>query len=283
MWPWDFFGDAPKTPKECEDWLKKIGDQLATHMPNSNLHVFPKVYAIITASLIKALQTPGAFKRNDWVAALIVGFVGLYFNALQGFLATRFPGGKGGVKCPDAWSDAFESSSTGKNYVVQDLFLAMNAHINRDLAHTVADGLNAFLSKEKLEVLYEDFDKRINAELKNDIKEVKNEIKRISGIWMTITDWLFGGWGDELAGAAMEIARAGAWLSGLMLSDASLGKHSGTISLRFEEYATLIVKALVSATEFERLEKIRKRRLAETHLRVHCYFANRITGGAAFV
>lgn len=97
---------------------------------NSADGYFTLIYTWETADLVRAADA-GVFQAPDVVREMIVNFANRYFTARASFRA--------GEPTTQAWTVAFRASRTSSALVVQHILLAMNAHINLDLAPITAD------------------------------------------------------------------------------------------------------------------------------------------------
>ena len=93
--------------------------------------VFALTYLRTTEEFVRATTVePTFFDDPPWVNQEDAIFAELYFRA-----ADRY---KGGRPVPEAWRVGFDAEGSSDLTGVGDLLLGMNAHINRDLAHTLA-------------------------------------------------------------------------------------------------------------------------------------------------
>lgn len=97
---------------------------------NSADGYFTLIYTWETADLVRAADQ-GVFRAPDVVREMIVHFANRYFTARASFRA--------GEQTTRAWTVAFQASRTYSALVVQHILLAMNAHINLDLAPITAE------------------------------------------------------------------------------------------------------------------------------------------------
>jgi hypothetical protein len=97
---------------------------------NSAEGYFPLIYAWETQDIARAAND-GLFEAPDELRRMIVVFANRYFTARQQFRA--------GEPTPRAWGLAFRAARSSPALVVQHLLLAMNAHVNVDLAAATAE------------------------------------------------------------------------------------------------------------------------------------------------
>ena len=94
--------------------------------------VFALTYLITTQGFrahLSDVRGSSFFADEHAIIQLDRVFANLYFSAVAGHLAGE---------APPAWRIAFEAADTGRSSATQDLFLGMNAHIQRDLPVALA-------------------------------------------------------------------------------------------------------------------------------------------------
>ncbi|HLO03199.1 MAG TPA: DUF5995 family protein [Symbiobacteriaceae bacterium] len=89
-----------------------------------NRAAFLRVYAAMTAG-VEERRSQGFFLDPAWIERVAVRFGWYYFHALGEWEAAR--------RAPPAWTYAFEQAKRRRTFVLQDILLGMNAHINNDL------------------------------------------------------------------------------------------------------------------------------------------------------
>jgi hypothetical protein len=93
--------------------------------------VFALTYLRTTEEYFRTVtETPTFFDDGRWVTHEDAVFAQFYFNAEDAHRA--------GEPIPEAWRIAFDAAGSRDVTGAGDLFLGMNAHINRDLAYTLA-------------------------------------------------------------------------------------------------------------------------------------------------
>jgi hypothetical protein len=93
--------------------------------------VFALTYLRTTEEFLRTVSgEPTFFDDPPWVNHEDAVFAQFYFNAEDAYRA--------GQPVPEAWRIAFESARSPNLTAAGDLLLGMNAHINRDLAYTLA-------------------------------------------------------------------------------------------------------------------------------------------------
>lgn len=99
-----------------------------------NRAAFLRVYMTMTGSVHDHLHRP-FFIDPAWIERVAVRFAWWYFDALERYEAGR--------TAPPAWTYAFTVARRRQGFVLQDILLGMNAHINNDLPLVVAGILRA--------------------------------------------------------------------------------------------------------------------------------------------
>jgi hypothetical protein len=97
---------------------------------NSADAYFPLIYLWETADINRAADE-GVFEAPDEIRKMIVAFANRYFTARASF--------RSGQPTSRAWALAFRAARSSSALVVQHILLAMNAHINLDLAAATAE------------------------------------------------------------------------------------------------------------------------------------------------
>lgn len=90
---------------------------------------FLRVYATMTGS-VRERMGQGFFLDPPWIERVALRFGWWYFDALD-----RYDRGTGP---PPAWAYAFDTATRRRGFLLQDILLGMNAHINNDLPLVVA-------------------------------------------------------------------------------------------------------------------------------------------------
>lgn len=91
---------------------------------------FLRVYRHMTATTQERLVQP-FFLDHAWVERVSIRFAWYYFDALDRFERAASP--------PPAWEYAFTAAVRKQGFLIQDILLGMNAHINNALPLVVAE------------------------------------------------------------------------------------------------------------------------------------------------
>ena len=94
-----------------------------------NRAAFLRVYATMTAGVRERLGGD-FFLDPAWLERVAVRFAWWYFDALDRYEQNAHP--------PPAWEYAFDIARRKQGFLLQDILLGMNAHINNDLPLVVA-------------------------------------------------------------------------------------------------------------------------------------------------
>ena len=93
--------------------------------------VFSTLYGAVSVAARERVAQR-SFEDNQWVQRYAVGFANMYRVALEHYEAGRL------AEVPRAWQLCFDFSAGGNGLVLQDLLLAVNAHVNHDLAFALS-------------------------------------------------------------------------------------------------------------------------------------------------
>jgi len=99
--------------------------------------IFSLAYLRVTEN-VQAAQQQGYFSDRKWLNRVDAVFAGLYFDVMDDWHAGRL------AKVPRAWKIALQAEDDKTMTGLGNFMLAMNAHINRDFPHVLAEvGLTA--------------------------------------------------------------------------------------------------------------------------------------------
>jgi hypothetical protein len=167
---------------------------------NSADAYFPLIYAWETRDIAAAAEA-GLFEAPDTLRRMIVVFANRYFEARRQFRA--------GERTPKAWGLCFRAARSSPALVVQHLLLAMNAHINVDLAAAAAE----------VNLPWPDYS-RVDTILGKGIAKVQGCLNRTTLVLRAI-DWFAGDFDEMLASFSLKAARRYAFELAHRLSAAS--------------------------------------------------------------
>jgi hypothetical protein len=137
---------APYTGRICRSGSDQCIVDVITEM-KSRLHrlastcqhdaIFSLAYLRVTEN-VQAAQRQGYFSDRTWLNRLDAIFAGLYFDVMDDWHGGRRD------DIPRAWKIALKAEDDKKMTGLGNFMLAMNAHINRDFPHVLAEvGLTA--------------------------------------------------------------------------------------------------------------------------------------------
>lgn len=204
--------------------------------------VFSLTYLRTTEGFLRTLRRdPDFFRYRRWVIYEDALFADYYFRAYDRYEKER--------KVPAAWRIAFDAATgagpgPSQTSGVQDLFLGMNAHIQRDLPYVLAEvGLRSKSGRSRKA----DHD-RVNEILASVLDPIQNELARRYDPLFTLSD-LKPLPADELG--AFELLkgwREGAWRNAERLVNADTREQRREAKRSIETTARLWAEAIRAAT-----------------------------------
>lgn len=161
---------------------------------------FAALYKKVTLAVFNKIQTH-YFDDNQRMERLDVVFANRYLEAYQQF--------KNKQGCSSSWQIAFDASLTWQPFVIDHLFLGMNAHIGLDLGIATA----TVCTGGQIQSIQSDFNK-INIILSDLVDEVKSDLYSMWPLSKSIVNLRIGKLEQVVADFSMKIAREAAWKSG---------------------------------------------------------------------
>lgn len=194
---------------------------------------FLRVYLEMTRRVQKRM-TSAFFMDPAWVVRVAIRFASYYFDALDAFEARR--------RTPPAWELAFGLAVQKRAFLLQDILLGVNAHINNDLPQVVADILRAEGDDATyLRLVRRRFDHdQINRILHEIIPIVEVEVGSRYGRLLTALGFLMGRLDEALATHGLKSFRDRVWSQARFLLAAE-GEQERQAALRFIEQDALQV------------------------------------------
>lgn len=190
----------------------------------SPMGYFPALYRTVTAKVQEGIEA-GFFDDGAWMERLDVVFANRYLDALAAF--------ERGHRPTRSWQVACEAASRWRPIILQHLLVAINAHINLDLAIAAAQTAPG----EALGGLRRDFD-RINEVLASLVADVRRNIGDLSP-WVGLVDRLGGRRNDAVINFSLTVARREAWRFATELAPIPPDQFAGPVRLRDEQVAEL--------------------------------------------
>lgn len=150
-----------------------------------NRAAFLRVYSAMSAGVLERLHQ-NFFLDPAWIERVAVRFGWYYFHALGEW--------EQGRRAPPAWAYAFEQARRRRTFVLQDILLGMNAHINNDLPQVVWELLvGEGDAGDRERSLRRRFDhNQINRVLELVIPGVGREVSRHYGRGIRPLSWVLG-------------------------------------------------------------------------------------------
>lgn len=165
---------------------------------------FLRVYRQMTAS-VKERLTGSFFLDPAWVERVAIRFAWYYFDALDRFEQGGSP--------PPPWAYAHTVAVRKQGFLLQDILLGMNAHINNDLPLVAAEILRGDLDERSVfRTVRRRFDHdQINRVLHEVIPAVEAEIARCYGRWILPLGRVMGTLDQTLATFGLKTWRDNVW------------------------------------------------------------------------
>lgn len=205
---------------------------------------FLRVYRRMTAAARDRLHQP-FFLDPAWVERVAIRFAWYYFDALDRFEQDRSP--------PPAWDYAFTIARRRQGFLLQDVLLGMNAHINNDLPQVAAEILRGEQDEGSIfRTVRRRFDHdQINRVLHEVIPTVEGELARCYGRLVLPLGRVLGSLDQTLATFGLKTWRDNVWRNARFLLAASDEAERRMITRFIEE------DALRLAREIERFPILR--------------------------
>jgi len=147
--------------------------------------VFLKCYKMMTENIMTAIGN-NEFIDNKWADKLLHRFAEYYFIALDEY--------EQGETCPSVWTIAHKAAAKEEHFILQNLLLGINAHINYDLVLALVDVLKPEWNKLSEEMKKERYKDHcyVNDVIAKTIDSVQDEIIETQKPYMDIFDKLLG-------------------------------------------------------------------------------------------
>jgi len=170
---------------------------------NSSLGYFPALYRQVTLAVRDGIAR-GFFDDGPRMQRLDTVFANRYLAAYQAFLA--------GARPASCWELAFSATRGDRLIILQDLLVAINAHVNFDLGIAAAE----VCPGEAIASLHGDFDK-INQLLGKLLPVAEAAIGRFSPL-IGLLDQIGGRDETQVLDFSLDAARDDAWNHALVLA-----------------------------------------------------------------
>lgn len=170
--------------------------------------VFARTYLSTTQQILAATRRRGVFVNPEWIVRIDCDFARRYFEAFDEFERTG--------RCPLAWQVAFQSAAAKQTFILQDVLLGMNAHINLDLPHSLDATIPRDLPPEDLEPYRLDH-AALNLVLSQSVGVVQAALADHYDAILHLLNAAFGRRDEAFAARLIEAWRARAWGTFLVL------------------------------------------------------------------
>jgi uncharacterized protein DUF5995 len=198
--------------------------------------VFAAAYVLITRELRRRVSG-GHFKDPAWVGRYGVAFGNLYRRALHDFEAGD------AASVPLAWRLAFAAARAGSELVVQDLFLALNAHVNGDLPLA----LTAVTIDSDRAARYADHT-AVNEALASVTNGVQARIEKLYDPALGLVDAGLGRLDEALTAFSFVAARENAWDRAVAIANARTDAERARVAERIAEHAAVVARLIIAPT-----------------------------------
>jgi hypothetical protein len=197
--------------------------------------VFALTYLRTTEAFLQTIRTQRRFFRHRrWVILEDVTFAAYYFRAFDRYAR--------GQPVPDAWRIAFDAAGGGATNAGHDVFLGMNAHIQRDLPYVLARvGLRTPGGRSRKP----DHD-RVNRILTTVIDPVEDEISRRYDPMFTLADAKPAPVEELGALELLKSWREGAWRNAERLLSADSQSERSQVAQSIEAWSRIWAESIRS-------------------------------------
>ncbi|MFP5318408.1 MAG: DUF5995 family protein [Acidimicrobiia bacterium] len=196
--------------------------------------VFARTYLTTTQQILAATRRPGVFLNPDWIVRIDCDFAHRYFRAFDDFERTG--------RCALPWQVAFQSARAKQTFILQDVLLGMNAHINFDLPHSLDATIPRGLPPEDLEPYRLD-NAALNLVLSESVGVVQGTLADYYDAVLHVLNAVFGRRDEAFATRLIEAWRARAWGTFLVLrTTEATGEVHGLIEQSAVDNAMLLLE-----------------------------------------
>jgi hypothetical protein len=198
---------------------------------------FALAYLRTTEEYQRASLEPGFFDDPAWVDHEDTIFAQLYFDAYDDWEAGRRD------RVPEAWRIAFEAAEQRSVTGTGDVLLGISAHINRDLAYTLA--ISGLVDPDTGASRKPDHD-AVNAFLARVPDPLFRELR---AVWDPSITW-YGGPQGPAAIAVVQAWREAAWRYAERLVSARSAEERRAVEESIERYAAAQGRTILEATRY---------------------------------
>jgi hypothetical protein len=197
--------------------------------------VFALTYLRTTEAFLQTIREQRRFFRHRrWVIYEDVLFADFYFRAFDRYVRGR--------PVPDAWRIAFEAAAGNATNAGHDVFLGMNAHIQRDLPYVLAKvGLRTTKGRSRKP----DHD-RVNRILTTVIDPVEDEVARRYDPFFSLADAKPSPLEELTALETLKSWREGAWRNAERLLNAGSRQERREVAQSIETWSRVWAESIRS-------------------------------------
>ena len=197
-------GSAPVQAQDIDQVLAALAEIIAgARAASSPMGYFPALYRQVTMAVKQGIAQ-GFFDDGPRMQQLDTVFANRFLSAHQAYLAGGQPS--------SCWRVAFDATKSDQLIILQDLLVAINAHINFDLGIAAAQ----VCPGDSIAALQGDFDK-INQLLAKLLPAVEAVVGRFSPL-IGLLDQVGGRDETQILNFSMDAARADSWNHALILA-----------------------------------------------------------------
>ncbi len=197
--------------------------------------VFAAAYAAIARD-IKLRIAEGWFRDGAWIGRYAVAFANQYRAALWAYDRHDYDA------VPKCWRLSFELSAGGTGLLIQDLMLAICAHVNHDLPLAAAS-----IGIDPREDRYQDHT-AVNVVLQAATDRIKDQICELYAPALSVLDYAFNRLEERMASFSFARARQAAWVHAASLTNARSDEERAAAAGRVDEQAALLCKIILDVT-----------------------------------
>lgn len=219
---------------EVVDFLRDLEDDYRKR--NDRRALFAAVYLTIVAHLRDSIAAR-AYEDPEWVGQLVGAFASRYRGALTYWDSGRVDG------VAPCWRICFSAAQGGSLLAMQDLLLALNAHMTRDLPLALSD---VGIGPDR------ELRRRDTMAVARTLAEVTDRIENITAEYapgLRYLDFLLGRVDENVSGKIVLHTQSTSWEAAVALADVTNEdeRHavSAAIDARAEERAARIVRPFV--------------------------------------
>lgn len=197
--------------------------------------IFVTAYVIITREIKRRIEED-SFRDGAWIGRYAVAFANQYRAALWAYERHDYD------TVPKCWRLSFELSAGGTGLLIQDLMLAICAHVNHDLPLAAAA-----IGIDPREERYQDHN-AVNAVLQAATDRVKDQICELYAPALSVLDYAFNRIEERMASFSFAKARQAAWVHAVSVANARSDEERTAAADRVDEQAALLCKIILGVT-----------------------------------